>query len=86
MTRGVPASAFVGAAYDPHDERVELMLGTDPTRARRIPHGIADVQAIALGSRHDGAGNRGRDDVLVVQDAAGHRVLTFPDTRGSTGS
>ena len=68
---------FVGAAYDAHDGRVELMLGDDPARARRLTHTIPSVRTIEIIAHGDGR----RDGLLVVTDARGETVLTFVDER-----
>ena len=66
---------FVGAAYDPHDERVELMLGEDRTRERRVTHTIGDVRSITIVAGDDGR----RDALVVVVAGAGETTLSFRD-------
>ena len=66
---------LVGAAYDRHDERLELMLGEDRARARRLTHTIPDVQSIKIVAPGDGE----RDELLTVEDRTGDTTLTFLD-------
>jgi hypothetical protein len=65
---------FLGAAYDPHDGRVELMLGGDAHDGGHLTHGIAHVRAVEIVA--EGAG---RDHALLVEDERGEAVLTFLD-------
>jgi hypothetical protein len=67
--------ALVGAAYDPHDGRLALMLGEDPARTRRITHTVPDVWSIRIVARQDGR----TDDLLVAEHGAGDAVLSFLD-------
>jgi hypothetical protein len=39
---------LLGAAYDPHDGRVELMLGDAPDGPRRLAHAVDGVSAVAV--------------------------------------
>ena len=65
-------SGFVlqGAAYDYHDQSVELMLGDGTTR--HLTRTIADVDSISVYSDH-----RGHDAALRVTHGAGQSLLTF---------
>ena len=66
--------AFLGASYDRHDRRVEIMLG-DPERlhyhlTRSVPH----VDVLALDCTPDG-----RDRALRLEHDGGRTVLSFDD-------
>jgi len=74
--------AFVGATYDPHDQRIELMLGEDPSRVRRLTHGISRVHAIEIVARDEGS----TDELLLVRGEAGDTVLSFADDDTITAS
>ncbi|MFL5581216.1 MAG: universal stress protein [Gemmatimonadaceae bacterium] len=67
--------AFLGAAYDPHDECVELMFGDPASATRHLTRSIARPYAIGI---H--AGDQGRDAALrVVHEEAGQTMVTFMD-------
>jgi universal stress protein E len=70
---------LLGATYDRHDRRVELMLGDGAAGGRRLTHSIGDVHAVAiLTSEH------ARDTALSVRHGAGQSLLTFAaDARAS---
>jgi hypothetical protein len=74
-TAEVVGYRFVGATYDPHDERVDLMLGDDPTQARRLTHTIGGVKAVEIVAEEDGRVDR----VLIITDATGTTTLSFID-------
>ena len=63
---------LLGATYDPHDERVELMLGELGDVARHLTRGIGGVTRIDV--LHD---DRGRDVALRIEHGAGQTLLTF---------
>lgn len=63
---------LLGATYDPHDERVELMLGELGDVARHLSRSIGGVTRIDV--LHD---DRGRDIALRVEHGAGQTLLTF---------
>ena len=66
---------FQGVTFDPHDERVELMLGDGASSSRHVTRGIGNVQAVAIAT--DG---RGRDTGLLISHPPGQTILTFsPD-------
>ncbi|MBV9880682.1 MAG: universal stress protein [Gemmatirosa sp.] len=65
---------FHGATYDPHDRRVELMLGEPGPGARRLTHSVGDVHAIGVLT-----GDDRRDTALSVRHGAGQTLLTFRD-------
>jgi nucleotide-binding universal stress UspA family protein len=63
---------LLGATYDEHDARVELMLGELGDRTRHLTRGIGGVTAIDI-LRHDD----GRDAALRVGHGRGQTLLTF---------
>lgn len=68
------AYRFLGASYDPHDGRAEIMLGDDGGLARHLTHGIPGVRAVEIV-----ADAGGRDHALLIEDERGESVLTFVD-------
>lgn len=73
---GAQAQGFdyplLGAAYDGHDERVELMFGEPGTGKHHLTRGIANVTGIDV-LRDD----RGRDLAIRVAHGGGQTLLTF---------
>jgi nucleotide-binding universal stress UspA family protein len=66
----VGRGALFGVTYDPHDERVEIMLG-DAHRARRhLMHSIARVDSIAM-TTDDRSGN----EALELRHGGGHTLV-----------
>ncbi len=65
--------ALQGAAYDPHDHRIELMFGDPGMRSRHVTRAIANAESIVITSDH-----HGRDTGLRVVHSPGQTVLTFP--------
>lgn len=63
---------FVGAAYDRHDRRIELMLGDMESSTRHLTRGIGDVRHLDL--LKDAAG---RDWVLRIAHGSGQTILTL---------
>ena len=63
---------LLGATYDPHDKRVELMLGELGDVSRHLTRGISGVTRIDV--LHD---DQGRDVTLRVEHGAGQTLLTF---------
>lgn len=63
---------LLGAAYDVHDQRAELMFGDAATRGRHLSRGIADVSSIDV-LRDD----RGRDLAIRLAHGTGQTLLTF---------
>lgn len=62
--------ALFGVTYDPHDERVEIMLG-DARRARRhLMHSIARVDSIAM-TIEEQSGN----EALELRHGGGHTLV-----------
>lgn len=63
---------FLGAAYDHHDQRVELMLGDFEGVQRHLTRGITNVRAIdVLRDEH------GRDWILRIGHGKGQTILTL---------
>lgn len=63
---------FLGAAYDRHDARVEIMLGDFEGVGRHLTRGISNVQAIdVIREEH------GRDWILRVGHGNGQTLLTL---------
>jgi nucleotide-binding universal stress UspA family protein len=66
----VGRGALFGVTYDPHDERVEIMVG-DAHRARRhLMHSIARVDSIAM-TTDDRSGN----EALELRHGGGHTLV-----------
>ncbi|HEX7121766.1 MAG TPA: universal stress protein [Gemmatimonadaceae bacterium] len=63
---------FLGAAYDHHDRRVEIMLGDMMGVRRHLTRGIGDVRAIDI-LRDE----KGRDRALRVAHGEGQTILTL---------
>ena len=69
---------LAGAAYDPHDGRVELMLGNAPNApnaphsTQHLTHTIGGVKTVALLRAPDG-----RDRALEIHQQHGSAILTF---------
>ena len=63
---------LAGAAYDPHDGRVELMLGNGPNATQHLTHTIGGVKSVALLRGADGW-----DRALEVHQQHGSAILTF---------
>jgi len=63
---------FLGAAYDHHDRRVEIMLGDFAGVGRHLTRGIANVTAIDLLQDE-----QGRDWILRIVHGNGQTILTL---------
>ncbi|MEP7381543.1 MAG: universal stress protein [Gemmatimonadota bacterium] len=63
---------FLGAAFDHHDRRVELMMGEMDDPGQHLTRGIEDVRHVDL--LKDGAG---RDWVLRIAHGSGQTILTL---------
>jgi nucleotide-binding universal stress UspA family protein len=63
---------FLGATYDRHDGRVELMLGELSDVQRHLTRGIGSVSGIDVLTNE-----RGRDLALRIAHGAGQTLLTF---------
>ena len=64
--------AFLGATYDPHDERAELMLGGSHAGASHLSRGVTSVDSIAVLSDANGA-----DLGLCLRHGRGQTLLLF---------
>jgi len=64
--------ALLGATYDPHDHRVELMLGDPTDRTRHLTRLIEHVTSIAVQTRAEG-----EDVALRLTHGGGQTLLTF---------
>ena len=62
---------FLGAAYDHHDRRIEIMLGEQES-TRHFTRGIADVRSVDIVT--DAAGH---DTVLRIAHGSGQTILTL---------
>jgi len=65
---------LLGAAYDPHDGRVELMFGELGDVGRHLTRSIGDVDEIDTLTN-----DRGRDVALRISHGAGQTLLTFAE-------
>ena len=65
--------ALLGASYDPHDSRAELMLGLPLANAPHLTRSIGKVDAIAVLSSPTG-----EDLGLRIAHGDGQTLLTFP--------
>ncbi len=63
---------FLGAAFDHHDRRIELMLGEMDDKSRHLTRGIEDVRHLDLLKD-----STGRDWVLRVAHGSGQTILTL---------
>lgn len=58
-----------GVTYDPHDRRVEIMLGDPANPLRHLMHSIPNVESIAMTSDHFG------HEVLELRHGHGHTLV-----------
>ena len=63
---------LAGAAYDPHDKQVELMLENAPHSTHHLTHTVGYVKKVALLGGADG-----RDRALEIHQQHGSTILTF---------
>jgi hypothetical protein len=63
---------FIGSAFDPHDQRVELMFGSAGNVTNHLTRNIGEVKTIDL-LRDE----RGRDIALRIAHGNGQTLLTF---------
>ncbi|MEO6444673.1 MAG: universal stress protein [Gemmatimonadaceae bacterium] len=63
---------FIGAAYDHHDRRVEIMIGDMEGSTRHLTRGIGDVRRVDI--LKDAAGN---DWILRIAHGSGQTLLTL---------
>jgi nucleotide-binding universal stress UspA family protein len=64
--------AFLGASYDPHDCRVELMIGGSHAGASHLSRGVSEVQSVAVLCDRDG-----HDLGLCLRHGNGQTLLRF---------
>jgi nucleotide-binding universal stress UspA family protein len=69
VASGLP---FLGATYDPHDRRIEVMLGEPGPAGRRLAHGVGDVASVGILVGDDRA-----DTALGIRHGKGQTLLTF---------
>jgi len=62
--------AFGGVTYDPHDRRVEIMVGDADHVRRHVMHSIPKVESIAMT-----ADERGGSEVLELRHGRGHTLV-----------
>ena len=68
--------ALLGAAYDPHDGRVELMLGSSREGGAHLSRGIRGVESVSVL-----CDDEARDLGLSIRHGRGQTILLFgPDT------
>lgn len=66
---------LLGAAYDPHDESVELMLGSPRSSSTHVSRRITDIESVTVATDASA-----RDFALSIRHGAGQTLLTFyPD-------
>ena len=65
---------LVGAAYDPHDQEVQLMFGASGLAGRYLSHIVPGVSAVDVLSDSDG-----RDHALRVASDGGSTLVSFID-------
>jgi nucleotide-binding universal stress UspA family protein len=66
---------LLGAAYDPHDKSVELMLGSPRSDKTHVSRRITDVESVTVASDA-----HGQDIALSIRHGGGQTLLTFyPD-------
>ena len=70
--------ALLGATYDRHDRRAELMLGDTGGGTRHLTHTVAGVEAVATATAPDG-----RDAALWLTHDYQQTLLTFTDTNAA---
>ncbi len=63
---------FIGAAYDHHDQRIELMLGDMDGGGHHLTRGIGNIRRVDLLTDADG-----RDRVLRISHGSGQTILTL---------
>ncbi len=63
---------LLGAAYDPHDEHVEIMVGDAGSSGRHLTRGIGHVTGVDI-LRDE----RGRDLAIRIAHGGGQTLLTF---------
>jgi nucleotide-binding universal stress UspA family protein len=61
--------ALNGVTYDPHDHRVEIMVGNDAEPLRHLMHSIPHVESIDMSTDDDG------HEVLELRHGRGHTLV-----------
>ena len=61
--------ALNGVTYDPHDHRVEIMVGNDAEPLRHLMHSIPHVESIDMTTDDDG------HEVLELRHGRGHTLV-----------
>jgi nucleotide-binding universal stress UspA family protein len=62
--------AFIGVTYDPHDRRVEIMLGDAKRTRRHLMHSLANVDSIAMTTE-----TRSGNEALELRHGGGHTLV-----------
>jgi universal stress protein E len=62
--------ALIGVTYEPHDQRVEIMLGDAHRTRRHLMHSIAGVDSIAMTTE-----NRSGNEALELRHGSGHTLV-----------
>ena len=68
------ALPLIGAAYDHHDQEVQLMFGASGLAGRYLSHVVPDVSQVDVLADEDG-----RDRALRVASGSGSTLVTFTD-------
>lgn len=70
---------LVGVTYDPHDRRVQIMIGDSAQPLRHVMHSIGDADSISAMAEETGGA-----EVLEIRHGRGHTlVMTAPASRSS---
>ncbi len=62
--------ALIGVTYDPHDQRVEIMVGHARSTRRHLMHSIANVESIAMTTE-----SRSGNEALELRHGGGHTLV-----------
>ena len=62
--------ALMGVTYDPHDQRVEIMLGDAKQARRHLVHSIARVESVAMATEP-----RTGNEALELRHGGGHTLV-----------
>lgn len=62
--------ALIGVTYDPHDQRIEIMLGDAKSTRRHLMHSIARVESIAMTTE-----TRTGNEALELRHGGGHTLV-----------
>lgn len=63
---------FLGAGYDAHDGRVQILLGSAQDTRQHVSHSIAGAGSIEVLQ-----GSHGRDTVVRISGAGEQMLMTF---------